>query len=144
MHSVVTAFSVEPKNENFGPKSPNNEVDRPIAGLMTTNGYVLPNPEQSNRLSVWFTGGSIEVDTDLERWKMIFEPKALPKRKIKQKARVLGAKVIMGATPSETMEADGKMTYELNRPIGGHDKAYIDILYLDETLRIARCKFSMN
>jgi hypothetical protein len=140
----VTAFSIEPRNAKFGAKSPNNKVNRPIEGLMTTYGYVLPNPDIPNRMSVWFTGGSIEVDSDVRRWKDVFDPRALRKRKIKEKARVFGAKVVMGATPSENMEEDGKMTYKLNRPIGGHDKAYIDVLYLDHTLRIARCKFYVH
>ena len=51
-------------------------------------------------------------------------------------ARVLFAKVCMGAQlPTNKMEEDGKMSYTFKRPIGG---AYIDILYLDETVRITR------
>ena len=44
----------------------------------------------------------------------------------------------MGAVLPQKMEEDGRMTYDLTRPIGGHDTAYVDIVYLDECLRIAR------
>jgi hypothetical protein len=136
--SIVTAFTIEPKSKTLGPHSPNDIVDQPILGLMTTYGHVLPNPGMPNRLSVWFSGGSIEVNTDEMRWKKVFDEKNTPKRKFKEKARVFGAKILMGASPAEQMEADGKMSYELSRPMGSHDKFYIDVLYLDETLRIAR------
>ena len=36
------------------------------------------------------------------------------------------------------MEPDGRMCYRLPNPIGGHDAAYVDVLYLDETLRIVQ------
>lgn len=134
----MTAFTIEPRNPTLDPDCPNTHVDRPIEGLMTTYGYVLPNPENPSRLSIWFTGGTIEVNTDPQRWKKVFSPDRLQKRKLKERTRLLGAKLIMGATPAEGMEADGKMTYHLNRPIGGHDRAYVDLIYLDENLRIAK------
>jgi hypothetical protein len=107
---------------------------------MSTNGYALSNPDEPNRITIWFTGGSIEVsDSDyLQEWQRVFDKTKLPKRKIHEHTRVLGAKLIMGASPADTMEEDGKMSYSMKRPIGGHDKAYVDILYLDETVRIAR------
>ena len=30
------------------------------------------------------------------------------------------------------------MVYELKRPIGGHETAYVEILYMDDTIRVAR------
>jgi hypothetical protein len=107
---------------------------------MTTYGYALPNPEKAGRLAIWFTGGSIEVinPDDSERWLKVFGSEKLPKRKIKEKARVLGAQVMMGADVSDKMEEDGTISYHLNRPFGGHNKAYVDVVYLDETLRIVR------
>lgn len=136
--SIVTAFTIEPKNEKFPPHTPNDMVDEPILGLMTTYGYVIPNPKMPNRLSVWFSGGSIEVNSDEERWRKAFDQSASPKPTLTKMSRIFGAKVQIGASPAEEMESDGKMSYELSRPLGGHDKCYIDILYLDETLRISR------
>ena len=45
---------------------------------------------------------------------------------------------MLGAEPPQRMEEDGKMSYVLRRPIGGYSTAYVDILYLDETVRITR------
>jgi hypothetical protein len=106
--------------------------------LLWTLGYILPNPEQPNRVSIWFTGGTIEVNEDHKRWNKIFENPQLPKRTLKEQTRTLFAKVAMGAVLPQKMEEDGRMSYQLNRPIGGHETAFVDILYLDETLRIAR------
>jgi hypothetical protein len=103
-------------------------------------GYILPNPEKPNRVSIWFTGGSIEVNDDPRRWHKVFDNATLPKRKCKEQFRVLGAKLAMGAVLPQKMEEDGKMTFDLTRPLGGHETAYVDIVYLDETLRIARAK----
>jgi hypothetical protein len=142
-YNIVTALTIEPGSQGqFGPNSPNHMVTHRLEGLMTTYGYALPNPDHPNRLSIWFTGGSLEVNDadDLDRWKQVFGCEHLPKRKWHEQARVLGAQMAMGAQPAERMESDGKMSYHLSRPIGGHENAHMDILYLDSTLRITRCK----
>jgi hypothetical protein len=143
-YNIVTALTIEPGSQGqFGPDSPNQMVTHRLEGLMTTYGYALPNPDHPNRLSIWFTGGSLEVNDadDLDRWKQVFGSEKFPKRKWHEQARVFGAQMAMGAQPAERMESDGKMSYQLTRPIGGHEKAHMDILYLDSTLRITRCKY---
>jgi hypothetical protein len=100
---------------------------------MTTYGYALPYPRQ-NRFSVWFTGGSIDVNGDSESWRRIFNKEALPRRTVGEESKLLAAKLLMGASTSDEMDENGKISYELNRPLA----AYIDLLYLDETLRIMR------
>lgn len=137
-NSVVTAFTIEPRSTTVGNASHNQAIDRPIEALMTTYGYVLPNPDKPNRLSIWWTGGTIEVNSDSRRWHKVFGSGPLPQRKLSERTRVLGATLAMGATPSEGMEEDGRMSYSLNRPLGGHETAYVDCVYLDENLRIAR------
>ena len=109
---------------------------------MTTYGYALSNPDEPHRISVWFTGGCIEVTNpqDLPKWKEVFNPETMPSRSLRENANLLGAKFLLGASPSDVMEPDGKLSYTLDRPIGGHSTAYIDNLYLDETLRICRSK----
>ena len=111
---------------------------RPIQALLTTNGYALPDPSKSNQLSIWFTGGSLEIvnKDDLHIWKILFHDKH--PRPLREKAKLFGSKMAVGATPAKTMEADGKLSYTLNRPIGGHGVAHVDVLYLDETLRVVR------
>lgn len=106
---------------------------------MTNYGYLLPDPHVPNRLSVWFTGGSLEVnddEQDLEEWKRIFGD--APNRDMSEYARLLAAKVLLGAVVPDQMEENGTLNYLLKRPIGGHGSAFCDVLYMDEKLRIMR------
>jgi len=162
-YNIVTAFSIEPPSPLFGDNSPNSVVVRPIRGIMTTYGYVLPDPGTPNRLSVWFTGGTVEVDDegDSDEWRRIFGdddaaaaaaatdagasqgsggggPMAPPRPgpSLSERAKLLAAKLLLGATVPQGMEEDGSMNFQLRRPVGGHGSAYVDILYLDDTLRI--------
>lgn len=99
----------------------------------------LPDPKNPNRLSTWFTGGTIEVwddSNDMAAWRNIFETPG--KRSVGAKARIFSARLAVGASPAGEMESDGKMSYVMRRPIGGHGVAYVDVVYLDETLRIVR------
>jgi len=50
----------------------------------------------------------------------------------------LAAKILLGAEVPDRMEDDGTMSFKLNRPIGGHGVTYVDILYLDQDMRILR------
>lgn len=74
--------------------------------------------------------------TDMAAWQNIFETPE--KRPLRAKARVFSARLAVGASPAGEMEADGKMSYVMRRPIGGHGVAYVDVIYLDETMRIVR------
>ena len=138
--SLVTAFTIEPRNASRdGRESANNAVQRPIKALMTTFGYSLPDPNMPNRLSTWFRGGTIEVwdeEQDMGAWSDIF--RNLPQRTVKEKATPFTRNVRTGIAPAGSMEADGKLSYTLSKPFGGHGHAYADVIYLDETLRILR------
>jgi len=136
-YDVVTAFTIEPRDPKFGPNSPNQKVDQPVEGLLTTHGFALPNPDIPNRLSIWFTEGSIEVNNDTSRWKKIFDSV--------QHEEARGAHHALhhrhgapSAASKVTMEADGRMSYKLTQPAGGHDTSYIDVLYLDNTMRVMK------
>lgn len=111
---------------------------RPIRGIMKNHGYMLPDPKIPNRLSIWFTAGTLEVNdnADLDDWKRIFS--AQPKLGLYDRANILAAHLLLGANMPETMDEDGTMSYELRRPIGGHGLAYCDVLYLDDDLRVLR------
>lgn len=138
--SIITAFTVEPDSPQFGPSSPNQNVHKLLRGIITTYGYILPDPKVPNRLSIWFSGGKVEVheeDNNLQEWKKAFGGGSF-KRHLKEKARLLAAKLLLGAEAPEKLEEDGSMSFYLHRPIGGHGTAYVDILYLDETLRIVQ------
>jgi hypothetical protein len=138
-YHIVAAFTIESNLASF-PDAPNKDVLRPIKGIMTTFGYSLPNPDVENRHSIWFTGGRIEPNndpTDIFAWKKIFTEHP-PKHSLGEKAKLLAVKLLMGATVPKPMADDGSMEYSFTRPLGGHGMAYVDVIYLDETLRIVR------
>lgn len=116
-------------------------VPRPIRGILTTQGYSIPDPNVPNRLSIWFSGGSLEVQDeakDVDEWKRIFDADSAPERDLREYANILAAKVLLGALVPEKLEADGTMNFSLKRPIGGHGSVYVDILFMDDTLRVMR------
>ncbi|KAL7534544.1 hypothetical protein ACHAXR_005941 [Thalassiosira sp. AJA248-18] len=150
-YHIVTAFNIEPYCPSFGPSSPNSIVQRPIRGIMTVNGYTLPDPNKPDRLSVWFSGGKMECgesrsSPEFQVWKRIFGNDGDTKSKKKQQPRrrtfregvmVTAARLLMGAEGYDDgmNEETGEMAYSFSRPVGGHGKAYVDILHLDEQIR---------
>mmetsp|Transcript_21421 Transcript_21421/g.35454 ORF Transcript_21421/g.35454 Transcript_21421/m.35454 type:complete len:567 (+) Transcript_21421:150-1850(+) len=143
-YNIVVALTIEPDQTRAGRPANGSRAEdvitRPIRGIMTNYGYLLPDPNVANRLSVWFTGGSFEVnddEQDLEEWKKIFGEDA-PNRDMGEFARVLAAKVLLGASISDKMEENGTLSYFLKRPIGGHGSAFCDIMYMDDKLRLMR------
>jgi hypothetical protein len=139
-YHIVTAFTIEPSMAAF-PDAPNKDVIHPIRGIITTYGYSLPDPETPNRHSVWFTGGRIEPNNDMSDilpWKNLFTLHP-PIHSFGEKAKLLAVKLLMGATiPEEVDPEDGSMNYVFTRPLGGHGMAYVDVLYMDESLRIVK------
>ena len=138
-YHIITAFTIEAASAAF-PNSPNKDVRRPIKGIMTTYGYSLPDPDVVNRHSIWITGGRIESNndpSDSSEWKRLFALHP-PKHSFGEKAKLLAIKLLMGATVPDSINKDGSMVYSFTRPIGGHGLAYVDLVYLDETLRIVR------
>jgi hypothetical protein len=138
-YHIVTAFTIEPSLASF-PDAPNKDVSRPIKGIMTTYGYSLPDPTTPNRHSIWFTGGRIEPNDDIRDitgWKKLFALHP-PKHSFGEKAKLLAVKLLMGATVPEEMAEDGSMEYTFSRPLGGHGMAYIDVIYLDDSMRVVR------
>ena len=107
---------------------------------MTIFGYSLPDPNVQNRHSIWFTGGSLQPNnnpTDIAAWKELFTLHP-PKHTFGEKAKLLAVKLLMGATIPEAMDKDGRMDFAFTRPLGGHNKSYVDVIYLDDTLRVVR------
>jgi hypothetical protein len=139
-YHIVTAFTIEPSMAAF-PNAPNKDVTCPIKGIMTTYGYSLPDPNVPNRHSIWFTGGRIEPNSDpsdVLAWKNFFTIHP-PKHSFSEKAKLLAVKLLMGATiPKEIDPDDGSISYDFTRPLGGHGMAYVDVIYLDESMKIVR------
>ena len=143
--SIVAAFTIEPGQDRRGIKRDAFDgeyvVPKPIRGILTNQGYAVPDPDTPNRLSIWFSGGSLEVQdepNDLEEWKKIFDFTSAPNRDLREYANILAAKLLLGALLPEEMEPDGAMSFVLKRPIGGHGAAFCDIVYMDEDLRVMR------
>ena len=70
-------------------------------------------------MSIWFTGGSLEVQDefkDLENWRILFDSNKAPHRDIRQYANILAAKLLLGALLPEGIEDDGTMKFTLKRP----------------------------
>jgi hypothetical protein len=137
--SIVTAFTIEPHLPSC-PCAPNKDVRRPIRAIMTTYGYTLPDPHVPNRHSVWITGGKIEPNNDpvdQREWKRQFSLHP-PKHGFGEQAKLLAVKLLLGANIPKEMGPDGSLEYAFTRPLGGHGMAYVDVLYIDETLRVVR------
>eukprot|EP00977_Amphora_coffeiformis_P001569 scaffold297_cov171-Amphora_coffeaeformis.AAC.18 len=132
-YSIVTAFTIEPYNELFGENSPNKGIVDPIQGLMTVYSYIVPYPKQ-DRFSVWFTGGAVEINGGADKWRSHFNRESIPNRTLGERAMLFAAGLLMGATTSDEMDDNGKLSFELTRPIA----ANIDLLYMDEMIRVMR------
>eukprot|EP00980_Cylindrotheca_fusiformis_P028289 scaffold22589_cov138-Cylindrotheca_fusiformis.AAC.52 len=140
-YHILTAFTIEAADglATF-PNAPNKDVDRSIRGIMTTYGYSLPDPEIPDRYSIWFTGGCIEPNndpSDIDGWKRLFTLHP-PKHTFGEKAKLLAVKLLMGATLPEGMDENGRMEFAFTRPIGGHGTAFVDVIYIDNCLRVVR------
>ena len=131
---------------------------------MTNHGYMVADPTTPDRSSIWFSGGSIEVQdevADADVWKQIFDESMAPRRDMRAMANLLAAKLLLGAYTTTSTDGDlhhdddnevhvnsgggggedvnvnpPTMSYFFKRPIGGHGEVYCDVLYLDDTLRI--------
>lgn len=111
---------------------------------MTTYGYTLPDPNHSDRYSVWFTGGKVECgepksSSKFRVWKKIFGCQQ-PARTFREGMMTTAAKLLMGASGyNDGMDKEtGTMKYSFSRPMSGHGKAYVDICHLDAQNRVMR------
>ncbi|KAL7542471.1 hypothetical protein ACHAXR_011808 [Thalassiosira sp. AJA248-18] len=161
-YNIIASFTIEPTNETQGTEDVAGQPKTPLRGIMTNYGYALPDPSLPDRKSVWFTGGTIEPadDDSLDEWIKIFgkgvtsmssEDSSLKSdgdndssADIKSqsdieavKARTLASKILLGAV-HEPIDNNGTVGFHLNKPIGGHGSAYVDIVYMDDEVRVMR------
>ena len=142
----MVCFTIESGQTRRGEVKDSNSradyvVPRRIRSILSNHGYLVPDPHVRNRLSIWFSGGSLEVQEEqgeIDEWRTIFDTAAAPNRDLREYANILAAKVLLGAHLPESLSEDGTMGFVLKRPIGGHGSAYCDIIYMDEDLRIMR------
>ncbi|GFH53866.1 hypothetical protein CTEN210_10342 [Chaetoceros tenuissimus] len=110
-----------------------------VQGVLQMDGYTIPNPTVENRYSIWFTGGRCYAlngkDKDArQKWRDVFGTEL--KLKKREKFQLWMAKLMMGAQPSSGMLEDDSLQYVMKKPIGGHNVAYQQVLYLDDETRI--------
>mmetsp|Transcript_39990 Transcript_39990/g.83640 ORF Transcript_39990/g.83640 Transcript_39990/m.83640 type:complete len:300 (+) Transcript_39990:6399-7298(+) len=173
-YDIAVSLTIEPPDSVGQPKTSATPTPaKRMRAIQSVKGYVLPDPEIPNRLTVWFTGGKLsparlasdgdggETDDedqsdynhqtaaarkaedlnddygDFENWKAMFA-KGKWRKTLGERARAMAAKLLLGADVPNKMEEDGHMEYVLHRPVGGHGKVYVDVLYLDEDILIMR------
>lgn len=112
-----------------------------VKARMMNFGRTAPAKDNSKRLEVEFTGGVLQPakgtsSDDLAKWIEVFQD-GLKKSKwslqtILFKKGLL--RLLMGLKAPDKVIEDGTMRYEMSRAPHG----YLDILYLDDTLRITR------
>ena len=153
-YSIAVSMTIEPPSLVGQPEPKTTPYPtKRMRAVMSVKGYILPDPETKNRLTVWFTGGRLdpaklsrsdgdETDDEEENtisegneyggfkeWEAIFG-KGKWRKALSERARVMALKVLLGVDVPNKMEDDGHMEYHMNRPVGGHGKAYIDVSYL--------------
>jgi hypothetical protein len=135
-YDIIVAFTIEANQTRRGtaPIAGEYAIQRPIRALLTNHGFCIPDPSEPNRLSVWFSGGTLEAVDEEREWQTLFQE--TPRRDLGEYARVLAAKFLLGAQRLEN--DDGTYSYRLNRPIGGHGQVFCDVLYADDDFRIVR------
>ena len=147
INSIAVSLTIEPPaSVGVGqPETPTTPTpSKRMRAIMSVKGYILPDPEIPNRLTVWFTGGKLsparlpsngdETDDEdhvdktesdgyggFEEWKAIFA-KGKWRKTLGERARAMAAKLLLGADVPSKMEDDGHMEYTLHRPVGGHSK----------------------
>jgi hypothetical protein len=147
IYNVITAFTIEPHQAAY-PDSPNKLISRPIKAIMTTFGYSIPDPTVPNRHSVCITGFRMEPNNDakdLQGWKSLFGKEnnkvarifKMDHSSLPQHAKRLASQVLTGAKVQKQMDpCNMRISCSFSRPLGGHGKAYVDTLYVDNSLRI--------
>ncbi len=130
--SIIASFTVEAEDDH-----------KPLRGILTNYAYTLPHPTVPGRLSIWFTGGTIEpADEDVESiraWKRLFGTLQSGENEDQgaDEARHTAQNILLGAV-SEPMDEAGMIGFHLKRPIGGHDSAFVDLIYMDDDIRVMR------
>ncbi len=130
-YSIIASFTIEAQGDH-----------KSLRGILTNYAYTLPDPSVPGRLSIWFTGGTIEpADEDIvsvRAWKRLFGTIQPGKREDPgDEARHKAQNILLGAV-SEPMDEGGTVGFHLKRPIGGHGSAFVDIIYMDDDTRVMR------
>jgi len=109
-------------------------------GLMKNFGKCKPDPKNTSRLEVWFTGGSLAPAEDMDpslltEWKNTFgAAMAAKKTSLMSRLSNWAMKMMIGLQRPGSVADDSSMRYEMTKAPHG----YTDILFMDEELRITK------
>lgn len=112
-----------------------DETLPPLKGIVRNLGICYPIDDHI--LQVKFTGGILapQEGEDLASWKQLFSTQRSPKKGLKEKLMSIGLKWLFGLVPPTEMNpTTGELSFEMKRSPKGH----LEVLYLDEELRITR------
>lgn len=140
MDLVVHTSSNKDKNDNH----PKDIQESDLAATMITKGFCYPSPSVNNRMMVTFTGCSFTLENKNEVSKLLLKENfANAYRKADQERSCMGwmihnvLKWFLGLTyptDADALEEAYEFSYEMKKP----PSAYIDVLYLDEDIRITK------
>mmetsp|Transcript_20718 Transcript_20718/g.63020 ORF Transcript_20718/g.63020 Transcript_20718/m.63020 type:complete len:301 (-) Transcript_20718:49-951(-) len=107
-----------------------------LSGEMLSGGYCTPNADEKDRLDVIFTKLVLRpaAGTDMDAWRETFGDAVQGKLRKRDRFTRFLLKLFMGMTPPGAMAEDGSITVTIGKP----PKGYLDVLFLDDTLRITR------
>jgi PAP_fibrillin len=107
-----------------------------LSGIVRNQGICQPVSDMV--LQVQFTGGTLKPQsaTKMEEWKAVFGEQGKPEKKSWQDILMSGfLRLMFGLVPPQTMNPEtGEVAFIMNRS----PKGRLEILYLDEELRITR------
>ncbi|CAM9363153.1 unnamed protein product, partial [Heterosigma akashiwo] len=114
---------------------PQEESKEVLRGLLVNTAECSPSSKDSNRLEVSFNGGFMRpmAGVDMKLWERVFGVQQRPVRKRDRFMRWI-LKLLIGLTPPSGINRDGILSYEMKRAPHG----YLDVLFLDETMRITK------
>jgi len=107
-----------------------------MSGMLTVSGNVELDPKVRARMKVRFTGGEIRPGpgTPISEWNSVFEEQNMRGMSTGQKLTQWIAKIAFGLIRPTGADPEGVVSYEMTKA----PKGYLDVLFLDEDLRITR------
>lgn len=107
-----------------------------LQGIVRNFGVCEPTAD--NILQVQFTGGTLapQEQTEMEVWQAVFGEQSKPAtRGFKEKLMLAVSRMMFGLVPPEGMDRKtGRVSFKMQRSAKGK----VEVLYLDEELRITR------
>ena len=107
-----------------------------LQGIVHNQGVCQPSDD--NTLQVQFTGGELapKEQNEMEAWKAIFGEQSKPSRRsLKERLMSVVLKMMFGIVPPQGMDGrTGQVSFKMRKS----PKGKLELLYLDEELRITR------